>query len=73
MRHGCEYRMNIKLNIEKKQIILNKSEVVTLDKKRFAKMGPDTVIIIPRTMTKYNIINKDKLYNIYLEEVKDDK
>ena len=65
--------MNIKLNIEKEQIILNKSEVVTIDKKRFAKMGPDTVIIIPRTMTKYNIINKDKLYNIYLEEVKDDK
>ena len=65
--------MNIKLNIEKEQIILNKSEVVTIDKKRFAKMGPDTVIIIPRTMIKYHIINKDKLYNIYLEEVKDDK
>ena len=65
--------MNIKLNIEKEKIILNKSEVVNLDKKRFAKMGSDIVIIIPRTIIKYHIINPDKLYNVYLEEVKDDK
>jgi hypothetical protein len=50
---------------------LKKKDIITLDNKKLASMGPDTVIIIPRKMVKYNVIDPDKRYNVYLEEVKE--
>jgi hypothetical protein len=58
-------------NDKEDELRLKKEDIITLDNKKLASMGPDTVIIIPRKMVKYNIINPDKRYNVYLEEIKE--
>ncbi|NVM37344.1 MAG: hypothetical protein HWN81_17240 [Candidatus Lokiarchaeota archaeon] len=41
----------------------------TLENKKLASMGPDYVIIIPRKLIQYKVIDPDKIYNIHFEEV----
>lgn len=49
----------------------NEDKKIVLEKKKLASMGPDVVVIIPRKLIKYNIIDPDKLYNITFEEVEE--
>jgi len=46
-----------------------KKKVITLESRKFASMGPDFVIIIPRKLIKYGVIDPNKLYNIHFEEI----
>jgi len=44
-------------------------KIFTLEKHKFASMGPDYVVIIPRKLIKYKILDPEKIYNIHFEEV----
>lgn len=44
-------------------------KVFTLEKHKFASMGPDYVVIIPRKLIKYKVLDPEKLYNIHFEEL----
>jgi len=41
---------------------------ITLENKRLASMGDDTIVIIPRKLVQYKILNPDKLYDIIFIE-----
>ena len=43
-------------------------KVFTLEKHKFASMGPDYVIIIPRKLIKYKVLDPEKKYHIHFEE-----
>jgi len=47
--------------------------IFTLENKKLASMGPDYVVIIPRKLIQYKVIDPDKTYNIHFEEVSDDQ
>lgn len=49
----------------------NEDKKIVLEKKKLASMGPDVVVIIPRKLIKYKIIDPDKLYDITFEEVEE--
>ncbi len=44
-------------------------KIFTLENKKLASMGPDYVIIIPRKLIQYKVIDPEKTYNIHFEEV----
>lgn len=44
-------------------------KIFTLENKKLASMGPDYVVIIPRKLIQYKVIDPDKTYNIHFEEV----
>ncbi len=46
-----------------------KKKIFTLEGHKLASMGPDYVVIIPRKLIKYKIIDPEKQYNIHFEEV----
>ena len=41
----------------------------TLENHKFAKMGDDYVVVIPRGVIKHKILNPNKKYNIRFEEI----
>jgi len=43
---------------------------VFLGNKKPAKMGPDYIIIIPRIYIQNGLVDPEKTYDIYLEEIK---
>ncbi|MHA1107206.1 MAG: hypothetical protein ACTSPN_16045 [Promethearchaeota archaeon] len=47
--------------------------VFTLEKHKIAKMGPESIVVIPRKIIQYRIIDPKKLYNIHFEEVVEEK
>ncbi|MFX1328145.1 MAG: hypothetical protein ACFE91_08380 [Promethearchaeota archaeon] len=51
----------------------NEKKIFTLENKKLASMGPDFVVIIPRKLIQYKVIDPDKTYNIHFEEVPDDQ
>ncbi len=51
----------------------NEKKFFTLENKKLASMGPDFVVIIPRKLIQYKVIDPDKTYNIHFEEVPDDQ
>lgn len=46
-----------------------KKKIFTLEDHKLASMGPDYVVIIPRKLIKYKIIDPEKHYNIHFEEI----
>ena len=48
-------------------------KIFTLENKKLASMGPDHVIIIPRKLIQYKVINPEKTYNIHFEEVSEEQ
>lgn len=53
-------------------MVLNMEEekkIFTLEDKKLASMGPDYVVIIPRKLIQYKVIDPEKKYNIHFEEV----
>lgn len=48
-------------------------KIFTLENKKLASMGPDYVIIIPRKLIQYKVIDPDKSYNIHFEEVSEEQ
>jgi hypothetical protein len=46
-----------------------KKNIFTLEGYKLASMGPDYVVIIPRKLIKYKIIDPEKQYNIHFEDV----
>ena len=48
-------------------------KIFTLENKKLASMGPDYVIIIPRKLIQYKVIDPDKIYNIHFEEVSEEQ
>jgi len=54
--------------------IMDKEKMVfTLEKHKIAKMGPESIVVIPRKIIQYRIIDPKKLYNIHFEEVVEEK
>ena len=52
---------------------MNKEKkVFTLENKKLASMGPDYVVIIPRKLIQYKVIDPEKMYNIHFEEVSEE-
>ena len=49
------------------------SKVFTLEDHKIASMGPDYVVIIPRKIIKYKVIDPEKRYNIHFEEILEKK
>lgn len=47
------------------------ADSITLEKKKLASMGPDTVLIIPRILIKHKIIDPNKKYDIIFIESQD--
>ena len=41
----------------------------TLENHKLASMGPDFVVIIPRKIIKYKVLDPEKTYHIHFEEV----
>jgi len=55
-------------------IIMEKEKkVFTLERRKIAKMGPESIVVIPRKIIQYKIIDPGKLYNIHFEEVVEEK
>ncbi|MFW9873318.1 MAG: hypothetical protein ACFFG0_09465 [Candidatus Thorarchaeota archaeon] len=48
-------------------------KIFTIENKKLASMGPDYVVIIPRKLIQYKIIDPEKLYNIHFEEVSEEQ
>ena len=48
-------------------------KVFTLEDHKIASMGPDYVVIIPRKIIKYKVIDPEKRYNIHFEEIPKEK
>ncbi len=44
-------------------------KVFTLEYHKLAKMGPDVVVIVPRKVIKYKVLDPEKVYHIHFEEV----
>ena len=57
--------MVLNMNKEKK--------IFTLENKKLASMGPDYVVIIPRKLIQYKVIDPEKIYNIHFEEVSEEQ
>lgn len=51
----------------------NEKKIFTLENKKLASMGPDYVVIIPRKLIQYKVIDPEKLYNIHFEEASEDQ
>ncbi|MFW9999727.1 MAG: hypothetical protein ACFE9Q_10815 [Candidatus Hodarchaeota archaeon] len=51
----------------------NEKKTFTLENKKLASMGPDYVIIIPRKLIQYKVIDPNKMYNIHFEEIQEDQ
>ena len=49
------------------------NKVFTLEDHKIASMGPDYVVIIPRKIIKYKVIDPEKRYNIHFEEILEKK
>lgn len=47
----------------------NEKKIFTLENKKLASMGPDYVVIIPRKLIQYKVIDPEKIYNIHFEEI----
>jgi len=47
--------------------------IFTLESYKLASMGPDYVVIIPRKIIKYKVLDPDKHYNIHFEEVSEEE
>ena len=47
-------------------------KIFTLENKKLASMGPDYVLIIPRKLIQYKVIDPEKIYNIHFEEVSEE-
>jgi len=58
---------------EQEKIVLSKKSTTPLEKIKMSSMGPDTILIIPRSLVKYNIIDPDYIYNVYFEKTKEKK
>lgn len=43
----------------------------TLGNYKFASMGDDFLVVIPRKIIKYKVLDPNKRYNIHFEEVKE--
>jgi len=41
--------------------------IFTLENYKFAKMGPDYIVIIPRSLIKHKFLNPEDSYNIHFE------
>lgn len=52
---------------------MEKKKFFTLEDHKLASMGPDYVVIIPRKLIKYKIIDPQKRYNIHFEEITEGK
>ena len=53
--------------------MVDEKKIFTLENKKLASMGPDHVIIIPRKLIQYKVIDPEKTYNIHFEEVLEEK
>jgi len=54
-------------------IMEKEKKVFTLEQHKIAKMGPEFIVVIPRKIIQYKIIDPGKLYNIHFEEVVEEK
>jgi len=48
-------------------------KIFTLERHKIAKMGPESIVVIPRKIIQYKIIDPGKLYNIHFEEVVEER
>ena len=48
-------------------------KIFTLENKKLASMGPDYVVIIPRKLIQYKVIDPEKNYDIHFEEVSEEQ
>ena len=46
-----------------------KKKMTTLEYHKLASMGPDYVVIIPRKLIRYGVLDPNKIYNIHFEEI----
>ncbi len=46
-----------------------KRKVFTLENVKLSKMGPDTIVYIPRALIKHKVLDPEKFYNIHFEEI----
>lgn len=53
--------------------MVNEKKIFTLENKKLASMGPDYVVIIPRKLIQYKVIDPNKTYNIHFEEVSEEQ
>ncbi|MFW9828241.1 MAG: hypothetical protein ACFFEY_11640 [Candidatus Thorarchaeota archaeon] len=51
----------------------DKRKIFTLEDHKLASMGPDYVVIIPRKLIKYKIIDPEKHYHIHFEEIRENE
>ncbi len=51
----------------------NEKKIFTLENKKLASMGPDYVVIIPRKLIQYKVIDPEKIYNIHFEEIEEEQ
>jgi hypothetical protein len=51
----------------------NEKKIFTLENKKLASMGPDYVVIIPRKLIQYKVIDPEKIYNIHFEEASEEQ
>jgi len=53
-------------------IMVKEKRVFTLENHKIAKMGPESIVVIPRKIIQYKIIDPEKRYNIHFEEVEEE-
>jgi len=44
-------------------------KIFTLENVKLASMGPDTIVYIPRALIKHKVLDPEKRYNVYFEEI----
>jgi len=54
-------------------IMEKEKKIFTLELHKIAKMGPESIVVIPRKIIQYKIIDPGKLYNIHFEEVVEER